>query len=111
MNQGNDPLTSTGSSPLGRISAHESAIAHVTGRAQYVDDIPLPKGALVGWPICSDVACGRIVMLDISDAQAMNGVWIFTASDIPGQNDASPLAHDEPLLACLLYTSPSPRDS
>lgn len=32
--------------PIGSSLAHESAVKHVTGVAEYVDDIPTPVGSL-----------------------------------------------------------------
>ena len=86
-------------SPLGKPSAHDSAILHVTGRAQYIDDRPPQRGQLYGLVVGSPVAHGKISHLDVTRAEAAAGVHrVLTAADIPGINDASPLAHDEELL-------------
>ncbi len=86
--------------PLHKDAAHESGLKHTTGEARYVDDIPVPAGTLVGLVVPSPVARGRIRRLDVSVAQKVVGVQaVLTARDIPGINDISPAAHDEPLLA------------
>jgi xanthine dehydrogenase large subunit len=42
----------------GQSVAHESARAHITGEAQYVDDIALLEGSLHAAPVMSPVAHG-----------------------------------------------------
>ena len=48
---------------------HDSAIKHVTGRAEYTDDLNEPAGTLHAYLGLSTVAHGRITSLDL-DAQA-----------------------------------------
>ncbi len=81
--------------------AHDSAIKHVTGRADYTDDILEPAGTLHAWLGLSTVAHGRIRSMDLSAVERAPGVvGVLTARDIPGVNDVSPTGlHDEPLLA------------
>jgi xanthine dehydrogenase large subunit len=87
-------------SPLHRSLLHESGYRHASGEAIYVDDIPPPKGMLVGHLIASPVARGKIVRFDVEAAKRVPGVaCVLTAKDIPGDNDISPFTHDEPLLA------------
>ena len=78
---------------------HDSAIKHVTGRAEYCDDIPEPEGTLHAYLGVSDVAHGRILSMDLSAVEAAPGVHgVLTARDIPGENQISPVgAGDEPL--------------
>ena len=79
---------------------HESAIGHVTGRALYVHDTALRRGALTVWPVRSTHARATLRSIDISKALRANGVHtILTASDIPGINNTGPARHDEPLFA------------
>ncbi len=80
---------------------HDSAHKHVTGSAEYIDDIPEPAGTLHGGLGLSDRAHAEIVSIDLSAVRAAPGVvWVMTAADIPGFNDvASTGQHDEPLLA------------
>ena len=78
---------------------HDSAIKHVTGRADYTDDIPEPAGTLHGYFGQSRIARGRIRSMDLSAVRAAPGVvGVLTAADIPGANDISPTGrHDEPV--------------
>jgi xanthine dehydrogenase large subunit len=79
---------------------HDSAPLHVTGRARYVDDQPVPAGTLHLAFGLSTVAHGDITALDLSAVRAAPGVvLVLTAKDLPFVNDVSPSAHDEPLLA------------
>ncbi len=79
---------------------HDSAPLHVTGRAQYVDDIPTPAGTLHLAFGLSDVAHGKIRRMDLSAVRAAPGVVaVLMADDLPGDCDVAPAAHDEPLLA------------
>ena len=79
---------------------HDAAKLHVTGAARYVDDIPTPQGTLHLVFGLSDVAHGTIKSVDLSKVHAAGGVVdVLTADDLPFENDVSPSAHDEPLLA------------
>ncbi|MCC2096701.1 MAG: xanthine dehydrogenase molybdopterin binding subunit, partial [Hyphomicrobiales bacterium] len=79
---------------------HDSAHKHVTGQAPYVDDIPEPPGTLHVFIAQSQVAHARVVSLDVSAVRAAPGVIaVLTAQDIPGANDVSPVAGDDPLFA------------
>jgi xanthine dehydrogenase large subunit len=78
---------------------HEAAKLHVTGRARYTDDIPLASNALHLAFGTSSVAFGQITDLNLGAVEAAKGVIaVYTADDIPGENDVSPIAHDEPML-------------
>ena len=80
--------------------AHESARLHVTGAAQYADDIPELAGTLHAAPGLSSRAHARILAMDLSAVLAHPGVVaVFTAADIPGLNDCGPIIHDDPILA------------
>ena len=80
---------------------HESAIKHVTGRADYCDDIPEPVGTLHAYLGLSTRAHAVIRALDLTAVRAAPGVvCVLTAEDIPGVNDVSPTGrHDEPIFA------------
>ena len=79
---------------------HDAARLHVTGQARYIDDIPLPKGALHLAFGLSTIAKGRIVDMDLSAVRSAPGVVaVLTAQDLPFANDVSPSIHDEPLLS------------
>jgi len=79
---------------------HDSALLHVTGAARYVDDLPEPADLLHLAFGQSAMAHARIVSMDLSAVRAAAGVVaVYTAADIPGVNDVSPVAHDDRLLA------------
>jgi len=79
---------------------HESAIRHVTGTADYVDDEALRRGTLVVWPVCSPHARAKILRIDAGAAAKVPGVAaVLLAADIPGTNDIGASRHDEILLA------------
>ena len=80
---------------------HDSAEKHVTGRADYTDDLPLPDGALHAYLGLATVAHGTIRSMDLTDVRAAPGVIdVLTAADIPGRNDISPIGKgDDPILA------------
>ena len=81
-------------------TTHDSAKLHVTGAARYIDDIPTPAGTLHLAFGQSEIAHGEIDELDLSAVRAAEGVQhVLTADDLPFDNDVSPSAHDEPLLA------------
>ncbi|MCG7573361.1 xanthine dehydrogenase molybdopterin binding subunit [Phaeobacter sp. CNT1-3] len=78
---------------------HDSAVKHVTGRAEYCDDIAEPVGTMHAYLGTSTVAHGRILSMDLDAVRAAPGViGVLTAEDIPGHNDVSPTGkNDEPV--------------
>ena len=73
---------------------------HVRGESVYLDDIPVIHGTLYAAVFDSPVAHGKIISLDTWEAEKINGVVkIFTASDIPGENQIGGIIPDEELLA------------
>lgn len=79
---------------------HIDAEAHTRGRSRYVDDEPQPAGLLHAAVIASPVAHGTIRRLDLDAVRAHPGVVaVFTAADIPGENQVGSVIPDEPLLA------------
>jgi len=96
-------FVSTSEWPAGEGSkalAHESGVAHVTGRAQYVDDVAQRRGMLDLWPVCAPHAHAKILSRDATAARAMPGVRaVLLAEDIPGHNDVGASRKDESLLA------------
>ncbi|MEO7983955.1 MAG: molybdopterin cofactor-binding domain-containing protein [Bacteroidota bacterium] len=73
---------------------------HVRGESVYLDDIPLVNGTLYAAAFDSPVAHGRLKFLDTHEAASMEGVIrIFTAADIPGENQIGGIIADEELLA------------
>ena len=115
-------------------------MAHVTGSALYVDDIALPGNALHVEVGVSEHASARLLSVDLTEVRTSEGVVdVITSTDIPGENEVGALLPGDRLLssqqveyvaqpifavaalslrqaqlavakACLLYTSPSPRD-
>jgi xanthine dehydrogenase large subunit len=89
-------------SEQGRELAHESARLHVTGQATYTDDIPELRGTLYAALILSPVAHGELIGEGIDRAAILREhgvVAVYTASDIPGENNCGPINHDDPFLA------------
>ena len=80
--------------------AHDSAELQVTGEARYIDDLPEPAGLLHIEVGLSENAHARIVELDLERVRARSDVVaVLTAKDVPGVNDASPFAGDDPIFA------------
>jgi xanthine dehydrogenase large subunit len=78
--------------------AHDSADKHVAGAAVYIDDMPEPAGLLHIHVGQSARAHARIVKLDLSAVRAAPGVVaVLAAADVPGRNDISPIAGDDPM--------------
>ena len=79
---------------------HESAVGHVTGRAQYVDDTAQRRPMLEVWPVMSPHARAKILRRDATKARAMAGVAaVLLAEDVPGENNVGVSRHDETLFA------------
>ncbi|MDO6520248.1 xanthine dehydrogenase molybdopterin binding subunit [Shimia thalassica] len=80
---------------------HDSATKHVTGRADYTDDIAEPVGTLHAYLGVSTVAHATLKGIDLDPVRQAPGVLgVLKAADIPGVNDVSPTGrHDEPLFA------------
>ncbi|WP_297516127.1 xanthine dehydrogenase molybdopterin binding subunit [uncultured Caulobacter sp.] len=79
---------------------HDSALRHVTGSAIYIDDLPEPAGLLHLAFGQSARAHAKIVRMDLSAVRAAPGVvLVLSAADIPGENDVSPVIHDDRLFA------------
>ncbi len=82
-----------------RALAHESAVGHVTGRAEYVDDVAQRRPMLEMWPVRSPHAHAKILRRDATAARRVDRVRaVLLAEDVPGHNDAGG-HHDEVLLA------------
>ncbi len=85
--------------PIGQSIKHDSAMAQVTGRAQYVDDTGTPANCLYAYPVLSTIACGQVVSVDASDALATAGVvTVLNSDDIPGKKDIGPVFPGDVLL-------------
>jgi len=85
---------------IGASVIHESAIKQVLGKAVYIDDRVQEVNNLHGYPVLSTISCGQILSIDTSKALAIKGVQgIYSAQDIPGNNDVSPVFDGDILLA------------
>jgi xanthine dehydrogenase large subunit len=85
---------------IGSAERHDSAHLHVSGRALYADDIPLPANALHAAFALSSIAHARIRALDLTVPLSMPGVSaIATAGDVPGENNYGSVLHDDPIFA------------
>lgn len=81
-------------------AAHDSALKHVNGQAQYIDDIPEPRGCLHVALVTSRWAHARLTRIDAAEALARPGVAaVVTAADIPGPNDIAAIVPGEVMLA------------
>ncbi|MFP4598404.1 MAG: xanthine dehydrogenase molybdopterin binding subunit [Persicimonas sp.] len=82
------------------MSKHLDAPFHTRGESLYVDDNPAPEGMLHAAVFGSPVAHGAIQSLDVSPAlEHEEVVAVFTADDIPGENEVGPILTGEVLLA------------
>ena len=90
---------------------HDSAHKHVTGSAEYTDDIGEPAGTLHGALGGTDRAHATIISVNLDKVRNAPGVVdVLTAADVPGVNDLSPTGlNDEPILitdTCLYHGQP-----
>ncbi len=85
---------------VSRSLPHDSAQGHVAGLARYADDLSEPAEMLHCAFGQSVIAHARIASIDLAPVRAAPGVVaVFAAGDIPGDNDVSPVAHDDRLFA------------
>ena len=79
---------------------HDSGEKHVSGEAIYVDDMREPPGTLHIYIAMSERAHAVVKRLELERVRAQPGVAIvLTAKDVPGVNDVSPFAGDDPVFA------------
>ncbi|HVE48371.1 MAG TPA: xanthine dehydrogenase molybdopterin binding subunit [Casimicrobiaceae bacterium] len=79
---------------------HESAELHVSGTADYTDDLPEPRDTLYAAVGVSPIAHGRIRDIGLSAVWESAGVAdVIVAADIPGTNDVGPIQSDDPIFA------------
>ena len=94
------PTESKTAGPDLRAFGNHDAANHVTGRSQYVDDMPVLAGTLCLKIFDSSIAHGYIKSLDFQEAEELEGVVkIISFKDIPGENQIGGIIPDEPLLA------------
>ena len=73
---------------------------HTRGESLFIDDLPEPENILHAAVFASSLAHGKIVDLDIAEAEKSEGVCrILLAKDIPGENQLGGIIQDEELLA------------
>ena len=83
-----------------RSLVHDSAYRHVSGEARYIDDLPEPNGLLHLYIAMSERAHAKILKLDLDEVEKAAGVIaVFSAADIPGENNVGPVRPDDPLFA------------
>lgn len=93
-------LPPKGWAEVGKPHPHESAVLHVTGEATYTDDIIELQGTLHAALGLSQKAHAKIRSIDLAKVKASPGVVaVFTADDIPGENQCGAIIHDDPVLA------------
>ena len=77
---------------------HESGSKHVSGYANYIDDIAEPEGTLYGAIGYSKKAHAIISKLDLKEVWKSRGVVsVVTSEDIPGRNDVGPVHDGDPI--------------
>ena len=82
----------------GQSIPHDSADKHVTGLAQYTDDVSEPLNTLYGAIGWSKKAHAKIKKIDLKDVKESEGVIsIVTYKDIPGRNDVGPVFDGDPI--------------
>ena len=80
------------------VRPHDSAYKHVSGYAEYTDDINEPKNTIYGAIGLSKKAHARIKKIDLSDVKKSEGVIsVVTQSDILGRNDVGPVFDGDPI--------------
>ena len=84
---------------VGKPHPHESAILHVTGEATYTDDIVELQGTLHAALGLSSKAHAKLRSIDLNKVKASVGVVaVYTAADIPGENQCGAIIKDDPVL-------------
>jgi len=79
---------------------HDSAYKHVSGFAEYTDDIKEPDSTLYGAIGWSKKAHATIKKIDLKNVIKSEGVVsIVTFEDIPGRNDVGPVFDGDPIFA------------
>tara|TARA_B100000427_G_scaffold292825_1_gene270427 strand:- start:742 stop:3045 length:2304 start_codon:yes stop_codon:yes gene_type:complete len=82
----------------GQSIPHDSASKHVSGFAEYTDDISEPINTLYGAIGWSEKAHAKIKKIDLSNVRKSEGVIsVATFGDIPGRNDVGPVFDGDPI--------------
>ena len=78
--------------------AHDSGVKHVSGFAEYTDDISEPLGTLYGAIGWSKKAHAKIKKINLENVKKSEGVVsVVTYLDIPGRNDVGPVFDGDPI--------------
>ena len=95
----NDMTVTQKNTYVGRSITHESAHLHVSGKANYVDDIPEIEGTLYAGLGLAEIAHGKIINMDLSAVwQAEGVVSVLTSTELL-HNNCGPVVADEPIIA------------
>ena len=87
-------------SSVGKPIPHDSSRGHVTGAADFLDDLPARVDELQVGFVGSPEACGKLVSIDTQRLKNMPGVVVvLTHEDVRGHKTFGPLLSDEPFLA------------
>jgi len=92
------------------VPPHESAVAHVTGRALFIDDLPEPDGLLHLAFGTSSLAHARVTNIDLEKVRSAPGVvGVFSSCDVPGENNVAPVSGEDPLFqdGCVTHVGQS----
>ena len=77
---------------------HDSGAKHVSGLAEYTDDISEPLNTYYGAIGWSKKAHAIIKKIDLKDVKNSEGVIsVVTNQDIPGRNDVGPVFDGDPI--------------
>ncbi|MFL0428607.1 xanthine dehydrogenase molybdopterin binding subunit [Moraxella sp. 179-F 1C4 NHS] len=95
----NDMTVTQKNTYVGKSITHESAHLHVSGKANYVDDIPEVEGTLYAGLGLAEIAHGKIINMDLSAVwQAEGVVSVLTGTELL-HNNCGPVVADEPIIA------------
>lgn len=79
---------------------NSDVVNHVKGESLFIDDFTVPEGTLYASVFTSPVAHGKIINVDLKEAENFPGVVkVITSKDIPGINQVGGIIQDESLLA------------
>ena len=95
----NDMTVTQKNTYVGKSITHESAHLHVSGKANYVDDIPEVEGTLYAGLGLAEIAHGKIINMDLSAVwQAEGVVSVLTGTELL-HNNCGPVVADESIIA------------
>ena len=77
---------------------HESGTKHVSGRANYIDDIPELPGTLyraIGWSKRAHAIIKKVNLDEVIKSEGV--IAAVTSDDIEGRNDVGPVYDGDPI--------------